>query len=91
MSVKRSAIFPVVFVCIIFSTIVAHAEDSISFQAAVAFDTGDSPRSVTICDLNGDGYEDLIVANDSDDTVSILINTTDSDDSSGCFITAGAH
>jgi len=37
MSVKRSAIFPVVFVCIIFSTIVAHAEDSISFQASSSF------------------------------------------------------
>jgi hypothetical protein len=45
-----------------------------SFQAAVAYTTGNDPVSVAIGDLNGDRKPDLAVANDAGDSVSVLTN-----------------
>jgi hypothetical protein len=47
-----------------------------SFAAQQTFITGSGPVSVTAADVNGDGMPDLIVANYSDNTVSVLLNTT---------------
>ena len=47
-----------------------------SFADQQTFATGHEPDSVTAADLNGDGQPDLIVANDSSNTVSVLLNTT---------------
>ena len=47
-----------------------------SFAAQQTFATGNIPSSVTAADVNGDGLPDLIVANSSDNTVSVLLNTT---------------
>ncbi len=47
-----------------------------SFAAQQTFATGAGPESVRSADLNGDGKPDLIVVNESDDTVSVLLNTT---------------
>src|SRR5882724_5264474 len=47
-----------------------------SFAAKQDFDTGASPRSVTVGDLNGDGKLDLAVANVNSNTLSVLLNTT---------------
>ncbi len=47
-----------------------------SFAAQQTFATGSFPVSVTAADVNGDGKPDLIVANASDNTVSVLLNTT---------------
>ena len=47
-----------------------------SFASQQTFATGSNPRSVTAADINGDGKPDLIVANESSNTVSILLNTT---------------
>ena len=47
-----------------------------SFATQQTFATGSQPLSVTATDMNGDGQPDLIVANSSDDTVSVLLNTT---------------
>src|SRR5208282_486092 len=43
-----------------------------SFAAQQTFATGDSPYSVTVADINGDGKPDLIVANFESNTVSVL-------------------
>jgi hypothetical protein len=40
------------------------------------FAVGDSPGSVAVGDLSGDGLADLAIANRADDTVSVLRNTT---------------
>jgi len=47
-----------------------------SFAAQQTFATGTRAQSVTAADVNGDGKPDLIVANMSDNTVSVLLNTT---------------
>ena len=46
-----------------------------SFATQHTFGTGNTPVSVTAADLNGDGKPDLMVANQSDNTVSVLLNT----------------
>ncbi len=48
--------------------------NSTSFDAKVDFVVGNSPFSVAIGDLNGDGKPELIAANSSDNTISILRN-----------------
>ncbi|MCC3606174.1 MAG: VCBS repeat-containing protein, partial [Microcoleus sp. PH2017_29_MFU_D_A] len=47
-----------------------------TFATNVDFPTGNSPRSVSIGDINGDGKPDLAVANNSSNNASILLNTT---------------
>jgi len=47
-----------------------------SFGTQTTFGTGAVPTSVTAADLNGDGTLDLIVANLSDNKISVLLNTT---------------
>jgi hypothetical protein len=46
-----------------------------SFSDKTDFTTGHSPYSVSISDLNGDGKNDVAVANASSNTVSVLLNT----------------
>jgi hypothetical protein len=45
-----------------------------SFQAAVFFAAGASPRSIAAADLDGDTVLDLVTANQSSDDVSVLFN-----------------
>ncbi len=49
---------------------------TLSFATKQDFATGNSPSSVTVGDLNGDGRVDLGVACFSSNVVSVLINTT---------------
>jgi uncharacterized protein YjdB len=56
-----------------------------SFATEVTFATGNSPSSVAIGDLDGDGKVDLAVSNKDDHTVSVFRNT-----SSGDSITSGS-
>ena len=44
-----------------------------NFSAATNFGAGISPYSVAVGDFNGDGKQDLAVANDGSDNVSILL------------------
>ena len=46
------------------------APPTLSFAAQQTFATGSGPNSVTAADVNGDGKPDLLVANQSDNTVS---------------------
>src|SRR5579872_4146599 len=46
------------------------------FAVQQTFATGTHPYSMTAADVNGDGRADLIVANESSNSVSVLLNTT---------------
>jgi hypothetical protein len=52
------------------------AAPPLSFSSARSYATGQSPHSVAIGDLNGDGKPDLVTANSvtPEDTVSVLLN-----------------
>ena len=47
----------------------------LTFATQQSFATGMNPQSVTVADVNGDGKPDLMIANYSDNTVSVLLNT----------------
>jgi len=48
-----------------------------SFQTARQFVVGDSPRSVIVADLNGDGIPDIVTANRFSGDVSVLFGNGD--------------
>src|SRR5262245_5073731 len=58
---------------------------AVTFAAAVPYAAGDRPYSVTVGDFNGDGKQDLAVANNESDSVSVLLGS-----GSGAFA-AAAH
>jgi hypothetical protein len=47
-----------------------------SFAIQQIFANGSGPYSVAAADINGDGQPDLVVANQTNNTVSVLLNTT---------------
>jgi hypothetical protein len=47
-----------------------------TFLGQATFATGRDPYSVTLGDINGDGFLDIITANERDNNVSVLLNTT---------------
>lgn len=48
----------------------------ISFAAKIDFTTGQSPRSVSVGDIDGDGKLDVVVSNLNDNTVSVFRNSS---------------
>jgi FG-GAP-like repeat/IPT/TIG domain/FG-GAP repeat len=52
------------------------AGGAISFASDVDFNTGNFPEGVAIGDIDGDGKPDLVVANNTDNTLSVLLNTS---------------
>jgi hypothetical protein len=65
----RQKLFPVV-VCLLAGALGARGQE---FRAAQQFAAGANPWSVVTADFNGDGIQDLAVANFTDSTVSILL------------------
>ena len=51
------------------------SSSTVSFAAKLDFTTGNTPVSVSICDLNGDFRLDLVVANTNSNTVSVFRNS----------------
>ena len=49
-----------------------------TFTAPIPLPTGNSPISVAAADLNGDGFLDLVDANNASNTVSVTLNTLQS-------------
>jgi hypothetical protein len=49
---------------------------SLAFAAQQVFHVGAGPRAVAVADFDGDGRPDLVVANFSDNSLSLLLNTT---------------
>lgn len=47
-----------------------------SFAGPVNFATGNFPRSIVVCDIDGDGKPEIVVANEQSGTVSVLRNTS---------------
>ena len=47
------------------------------FQGPVEYNSGEGPTAVFSADLDGDGYDDLAVANYDSDDVSVLLNNRD--------------
>jgi hypothetical protein len=49
---------------------------NISFDNPITFGTGDGPRKLAIGDLDNDGRADIVVTNESNNSISVLRNTT---------------
>ncbi len=64
------------FGAILLSPSFGSAQD-ISFIAGWDFDAGRKPRFVAVGDFNGDGLQDLAVANESSSDVSVLLGNGD--------------
>ncbi|MEO7934688.1 MAG: VCBS repeat-containing protein [Dokdonella sp.] len=62
---------------LLISTIGSPEVHAVEFTTRHDFSVGNVPFSIAASDLNGDGKIDLIVANGSDQTLSVLINNTE--------------
>jgi hypothetical protein len=60
---------------------------TVSFADQQTFAVGNTPERIMAGDLDGDGLPDLVVANYSDNTVSVLINGTATGSSTASFAT----
>jgi FG-GAP-like repeat len=52
----------------------ARGDDQELFHTTPVFDVGDSPSAIDTCDLNNDGYPDVVTANEGFDDISVLVN-----------------
>jgi hypothetical protein len=68
---RIGAVFLIVCVLILVSNATIFGQP---FAPAVHYNAGSSPRSVHAADLDGDGYADIVVSNETQNTISILKN-----------------
>lgn len=85
MSSALAAALATAFLVGIFGAMTASA----SFSAPTSFAVGGEPRAVASGDFNSDGIDDLAVANNSSDNVSILLGSTDGEFSDADSFTVG--
>src|SRR5580698_5956588 len=71
---RRVCILPVSL--FLFSNVPIASAQTYNFGQAV-FPTGKQPQAIATADLNGDGLLDFVVANQSDNTVSIYLGQPD--------------
>ena len=76
---RRVAVSLALAVCSILVAGSAHARHArgVSFIARRDFDAGRGPQSVAVGDFNGDGVEDLAVANYGSSNLSVLLGNGD--------------
>lgn len=65
-------------VSVLMNTTTSGILDASSFASKVDFATGSGPRAASLGDLNGDGKQDIAVANGDNSSVSVLMNTSSS-------------
>ncbi|MFY9307564.1 MAG: FG-GAP-like repeat-containing protein [Bacteroidia bacterium] len=53
------------------------AINSSSFGPPTNYTAGNSPRSISVADLDGDGHPDIVITNSADSTISILKNLSE--------------
>ncbi len=73
---RRALVCAGLAVCSVLVAVAAQAQD-VSFIARRDFDVGINPRSVAVGDFNGDGVQDLAVANPNSNSVSVLLGNGD--------------
>lgn len=63
----------------------ANLDTTASFTAQQVFSVGNFPNMVTTADINGDGSQDIVVANNSENAISVLLNTTPNGSTTASF------
>jgi FG-GAP repeat len=75
-------------VALALGAVASSASSPLSFARASYF-AGESPRSATVGDLNGDGKPDLAIADEDEDSVAVLLNRATAASSPGSITRAG--
>src|ERR1700687_5519836 len=75
-------------ICTLLVAAAARGQDA-SFEGARNFDVGAGPQSVALGDFNGDGLQDLVVANVDSNSVSVLLGNGDGSFQTGRNFTTG--
>jgi hypothetical protein len=78
----RPTVIAATLICVVLLMLVGHSllssgPTSFNLASGTPASTGNSPTAAAVGDLNGDGSADVVVANASDNSVSVLLNNGD--------------